>query len=324
MKNIVVANMLSLAALLAASLAPSTQALAATVEQTWTLEPAGRWDYLDVEPVHHRLFLTRGDRLEVLDLASGKLAGRIGGMQAAHGVAFAPKLGLGFASSGGTNSVTVFDLATLQAKREVKVSGANPDAILYEEGSAKLYTFNGKSANVSVFDAASMALKATVAVNGKPEFAVSDGQRVYVNIEDKAEIDVIDIASDRMVAHWPLAGCEEPTGLAIDPAHARLFSVCQNNVMAVTDAHDGHAVARSAIGAHPDAALFDAASATVFSSNGDGTLSMVHELDADHYAPAVTLHTAKGARTMAMDHASGKLYLPTVVEQQFKVLVVAP
>ena len=324
MKKMIAGKMLSLAVLLAATLTQAAHAGPAAVVQTWTFDQAGRWDYLDIDPVRHHLFLTRGDRLEVLDLPSGKKSGQIGGLLAAHGVAFAQKLGLGFVSSGGSNSVIVFDLATLKTTQEVKVSGVNPDAILYEDGSAKLYTFNGKSANVSVFDAASMALKATIAVRGKPEFAVSDGKRVYVNIEDKAEIDVIDIATDRLVAQWPMAGCEEPTGLAIDAAHARLFSVCQNNVMAVTDARDGRAVARSAIGAHSDAALYDAASATVFSSNGDGTLSIIRQLDADHYAPAVTLHTAKGARTMAMDHANGRIFLPTVVEQQFAVFVVAP
>lgn len=324
MKKTIVGKVLSLAVLLAASVIQPAHAGAAAVVQTWTFDQPGRWDYLDIDPVRHRLFLTRGDHLEVLDLPSGKMTGQIGGLLAAHGVAFAQKLGLGFVSSGGTNSVTVFDLATLQAKQEVKVSGVNPDAILYEEGSAKLYSFNGKSANVSVFDAASMALKATIAVRGKPEFAVSDGKRVYVNIEDKNEIDVIDIATDRLVAQWPLAGCEEPTGMAIDPAHARLFSVCQNQVMAVTDARDGRAIARSAIGAHADAALYDAASATVFSSNGDGTLSIIRQLDADHYAPAVTLQTAKGARTMAMDHANGRIFLPTVVDQRFAVFIVAP
>ncbi|NVD71847.1 YncE family protein [Duganella sp. BJB1802] len=323
MKTTISGTMLSLGLLLAAAL-PAAHAADYAVRQTWTLDQAGRWDYLEVDPVRHRLFVTRGDRVQVLDLSSGKVAGQIGGLQRAHGVAFAQKLNLGFASSGGGNSVVVFDLATLQTRQEVKVAGQNPDAILFEEGSGKLYTFNGKTNNVSVFDAASMAPKATIEVGGKPEFAVTDGKRIYVNIEDKAEIAVIDIATDRQVARWPLAGCEEPTGLALDAAHRRLFSACQNGVLAVTDAASGKAVARAAIGKGSDAVVFDAASATVFSSNGDGTLSMIHQDDADHYAKAATLRTEKGARTMAMDHDGGAVYLPTVVDKHFTVIVATP
>ncbi|WP_445233041.1 hypothetical protein [Duganella rhizosphaerae] len=305
---------------------PLTAAQAAdyAVRQTWTLDQAGRWDYLEVDPVRHRLFMTRGDRVQVLDLPSGKVTGQIDGLQSAHGVVLAQKLNLGFASSGGGNSIVVFDLTTLQTRQEVKVSGANPDALLFDEGSGKLYAFNGKTNNVSVFDAATMVLKATIAVGGKPEFAVTDGKRIYVNIEDKGEIAVIDIAGDRQVARWTLNGCEEPTGLALDAAHHRLFSACQNGVLAITDTSNGKAVTRAAIGQNSDAVVFDAASATVFSSNGDGTLSVIHQDDADHYAKAVTLRTEKGARTMAMDHESGSLYLPTVVDKHFTVIVATP
>ncbi|MCP2006770.1 hypothetical protein [Duganella violaceipulchra] len=323
MKTTISSMLLSLGLLLAATL-PSAHAADYSVRQTWTLDQAGRWDYLEVDPVRHRLFMTRGDRVQVLDLPSGKVAGQISGLQSAHGVAFAQKLNLGFASSGGGNSIVVFDLATLQTRQEVKVSGANPDAILFDEGSGKLYAFNGKTNNISVFDAATMTLKATIAVGGKPEFAVTDGKRIYVNIEDKGEVAVIDIAGDRQVARWPLIGCEEPTGLALDAAHQRLFSACQNGVLAITDASNGKAVARAAIGQHSDAVVFDAASATVFSSNGDGTLSVIHQDNADHYAKAVTLHTEKGARTMAMDHESGTLYLPTVVDKHYTVVVATP
>jgi DNA-binding beta-propeller fold protein YncE len=313
-----------LLSLLLAIVIPGASAADYTVEKKWTLEQGGRWDYLDVDQVHSRLFMTRGDHVQVLDLPSGKPAGRIDKLQGAHGVAFAQKLGLGYASSGGANSVVVFDLGTLQTRQEVKVSGVNPDAILFDEGSGNLYTFNGKSANATVFDAASMTVKATIALSGKPEFAVSDGARVYVNIEDKAEIAVIDIAGNRVVATWPLAGCEEPTGLALDPLHARLFSVCQNEKLLVLNASDGKVVATAAIGAHADAVVYDAARATVFSSNGDGSLSMIHQDSADHYGKTRTLRTEKGARTMAMDHQSGRIYLPTILNQQFTVIVAVP
>ncbi|MYM96433.1 YncE family protein [Duganella vulcania] len=322
--NSIMFNKSLLLSLLLVIVLPEVNAADYSVLQKWTFDEAGRWDYLDVEPVHQRLFMTRGDHLQVLDLPSGKFAGRIDGLQGGHGVAFAQKLGLGYASSGGSNSVIVFDLGTLQAKQEVKVSGVNPDAILFDEGSGNLYTFNGKSENATVFDAASMKLKATIALNGKPEFAVTDGKRVYVNIEDKAEIAVVDIASNRVVASWPLRGCEEPTGLALDSIHARLFSVCQNGVMVVVSAADGKVVATAPIGQHADAVVYAAASATVFSSNGDGSLSMIHQDGADHYVNTQTLHTEKGARTLAMDHQNGRIYLPTILNQHFTVIVAAP
>ena len=303
---------------------PAAHAADYVVLQKWTLDGAGRWDYLDIDTAHQRLFITRGDRVQVLDPASGKAVGEIPGLKRAHGVAFAPKLGLGYASSGEGNSVMVFDLASLKVKQEVKVSGQNPDAILYHEGSGKLYTFNGKSANVTVFDAATMKQLATIAVAGKPEFAVSDAKRVYVNIEDRNEIAVIDVADNKVVADWPLAGCDEPSGLAFDTAHQRLFSVCGNGVMAITDATSGKAVARASIGKGADGAMYDAARGLVFSSNGEGSLTVIRQIDADHYAAPVAVPTLKGARTMAMDHANGSIYLPTLVNQQFTVIVVKP
>jgi YVTN family beta-propeller protein len=295
------------------------------LQQRWALGAPSRWDYIEIDPVRHRRFVTRGDRVQVLDAASGKVIGEIPDTAGVHGVALAQDLKLGFTSNGRANSVTVFDLDTLQVRQQIKVNGGNPDAILYEPGTHKLYTFNGKSADVSVFDAATGKPLATIPVGGKPEFAAFDGAgRVFVNIEDKAGIAVIDAHRDRLLAHWPLGGCEEPTGLAIDTAHARLFSVCANKVMAVTDSASGKAVARVAIGAHPDGAAYDRSSATVFASNGDGTLSVVHQLDADRYAPAVAVATAKGARTLALDPATKRVFLPAVVGQVFMVLVAAP
>jgi YVTN family beta-propeller protein len=295
------------------------------VQQRWALGAPSHWDYLELDPVRHRLFVTRGDRVQVLDPASGKVLGEIPGTAGVHGVALAQDLKLGFTSNGRSNSVTVFDLDTLQVRQELKVDGGNPDAILYEPGSHKLYTFNGKTADVSVFDAATGKPLATIPVGGRPEFAATDGKgRIFLNLEDKAEIAVIDVHHDKLLAHWQLEGCEEPTGLALDSVHGRLFSVCANKVMAVTDSGSGKAVARVAIGSHPDAAAYDSASATVFASNGDGTLSVVHQIDADRYAPTVSVPTAKGARTMALDPASKRVFLPTVVDQVFTVLVAAP
>jgi len=295
-----------------------------SVQQKWALGEASKWDYTDIDPVRHRLYVTRGTRVQVLDLPSGQVAGEIAGTAGVHGVAFAQDLKLGFTSNGRANSVTVFDLDTLKVKQELPIPGQNPDAILYEPQSHKLYTFNGNSGDVTVIDAVALKVLATIKVGGKLEFAVSDGAgKIFFNIEDKADIGVIDVAANKLATRWHLAGCEEPSGLAIDVQHARLFSVCQNQVMAVTDAKTGKRVADVAIGEHPDAAVYDDASGTVFSSNGGGTLSVVRQIDADHYDASQAL-TLKGARTMAMDHASKVVYLPTVLDKVFTVLVVAP
>jgi YVTN family beta-propeller protein len=309
--------------LAAAEGAPAASSYA--VQARWDLGAASRWDYLDIDPARHRLYLTRGERVQVLDLASGKEVGEVPGTAGVHGVALAQDLKLGFTSNGRANSVTAFDLDTLKVRQEAKVAGVNPDAILYEPVTRKLYTFNGKSADVSVLDPATLKQTATIAVGGKPEFAASDAAgKIFVNIEDTAEIAVIDARSDKLLARWPLKGCTEPTGIALDSAHERLFTVCQNKLMVVTDSKTGRRVAEVAIGEHADAAAFDAASSTVYASNGDGTLSVVHQLDADHYGAPFQLATLKGARTMALDHATRRVYLPTVVNQVFTVVVAAP
>ena len=312
---------------LAASAAPAAPSgpYPYVTQQRWALGAASRWDYVAIDAVRQRLFLTRGDRVQVVDLESGKPVGEIAGTAGVHGVAFAQDLKRGFTSNGRSDSVTIFDLDTLQATQELKVGGKNPDAILYEQSAHKLYTFNGKSADVSVIDALTLQNVATIKVGGKPEFAVSDhAGRIFVNIEDTAEIAVIDVRSDTIIARWPLKKCEEPTGLAFDQAHARLFSVCSNKVMVVTDSNNGRRVASVPIGEHPDAAAYDPASATVFSSNGDGTLSMIDQIDADHYTALAPVSTVKGARTMALDPVSRKVYLPSVVNQVFTVVVAAP
>lgn len=295
-----------------------------SVQQRWDLGAASRWDYVDIDPQRHRLFVTRADRVQVIDLASGKPVGEIAGTAGVHGVAFAQDLNLGFTSNGKSNSVTVFDLGSLAVKQELKIGGIDPDTILYEPDARKLYTFNGKSNDVSVIDAVTLKPVATIKVGGTPEFAVSDrAGRIFVNIESSAEIVVLDVGADKVLARWPITGCEEPTGLALDRARDRLFSVCRNKVMAVIDSKSGRKITEVPIGARPDATAYDPDSGTVFSSNGDGTLSVIRQLDADHYS-AAALATVKGARTMAFDQTSKKVYLPSVTNQVFTVLVVAP
>ena len=286
-----------------------------------------KWDYVAIDDVRHRLFVTRGDRVDVVDLASGKLMASITNTDGVHGVAFAEELKLGFTSNGKSNSVTVFDLDTLATTIEIPLTGKNPDAILYEPGVKKLYVFNGSSNDVDIIDAAKLKAVGNVKATGRPEFAVSDGHgRIYFNIEDNAGINVIDVASNQRIAAWKLDGCEEPTGLAIDVARGRLFSACRNGIMAVTNALTGQRVTQFAIGEHPDATVYDAASGTVLTSGGggNGTLAIAHQDDADHYSVRASIATEKGARTMAIDANTKTVYLPTVASEKFVVLVATP
>lgn len=283
------------------------------IQQHWKLGGAGGWDYLTVEPAKKRLFISRATRVDVLNIESGKLIGSIADTQGVHGIALAPALNRGFTSNGRANSVTVFDLDSLKVIQEAEVSGRNPDAILYEPAGKHVFTFNGASKDITVLDASSLAVIATIPVPDKPEFAAQDGRgRIFVNIEsDPGQMVVIDTQKLSVKSTWPLPGCNSPSGLAIDRAHRRLFSVCDGRVMAVTDAVSGKQVALVPIGAHPDAAAYDNRRGIVYSSNGEGTLSVVRQDAADRYSVAQTLATQRGARTMALDEPTGKIYLVT-------------
>lgn len=291
-----------------------------------TLGETGKWDYTDVDLSHHRLFVTRGTHVQVIDLNTRKIIGDIPSTDGVHGVAFAPELNLGFTSNGNVNSVTVFNLESLKVQQEIKISGAKPDAILYETNSHKLYVFNGKSNDVTVIDAKSLKVLTSIKASGRPEFAASDSAgKIFFNIEDKAEINVIDVASDKIIANWTLKGCEEPTGLALDIAHSRLFSACHNKIVTVTDAKTGKHISEFPIGVHPDAVVYDADTAKVFVSNGDSaTLSIAQQNDADHYVILDNIATLKGAKTMAFDRQSKTVYLPTIVGKELGLIVVAP
>lgn len=296
------------------------------LKDRFQLHGQGKWDYAAIDEVRQRLYLSRGDHAQVLHLPSGNPIAEIPNTPHVHGFAFAEDLKLGFVSVGGSNSVTVFDLETMKPRQEVKVGG-NPDAILYEPRSHKLFTFNGKTRDVSVVDARTLAVVATIPVGGRPEFAVSDGAgKIYFNIEDEGAIGAIDVTSNRITARWKLNGCEEPSGLAIDAKRQRLFSTCQNRIMTVTDARTGARVTTVAIGDHPDAAAFDAATGTIFTSNGGGTgtLTVIHEGDHDRYTVLGDVATEKAAKTMAFDTVTKVVYLPTIVDGKFSVLVLAP
>lgn len=282
------------------------------VLQRWKLGGDGGWDYLTVDTAH-RLFISRGTRVDVVDTDSRAVIATIPDTQGVHGIALAPDLHRGFTSNGKADSVTVFDLDTLKTLQEVKIAGHNPDAILYEPAGKHVFTFNGKSKDVTVVDANTLAIVATLPVPDKPEFAVDDGAgHIYVNIESEpGQMLVIDSRKLVVEATWPLDGCNSPSGLAIDRTHHRLFSVCDGKIMAITNAENGHAVARVPIGEGPDAAAYDAKRGLVFSSNGEGTLTVVQQKSADRYRVIATVPTQRGARTMALDPESGSVYLVT-------------
>jgi DNA-binding beta-propeller fold protein YncE len=298
---------------LAADSSAQPPAEAHRISARWTLPGAGGWDYLTADSARHRLFITRGDRVEVVDLQTGTVLGRIPKLAGVHGVALAPDLKRGYSSNGRSNTITEFNYDTLEVLREVPLPGLNPDAILYDPGSHRLFTFNGRSKDATVLDAASLTVLATIPMPDKPEFAATDGKgQVFVNIESApGQLVVIDTQKLAVKATWTLSGCDEPTGLALDAAHARLFSVCGDNVMAVTDAASGKAVARVAIGKGPDAVAFDGERKRIVVSNGEGTLTYVRAEPADKYVVAATLPTQAGARTLALDPATGRIYTVT-------------
>lgn len=306
------------AAMLPAAAAPGPYAVAERI----ALDAAGRWDYAAIDASHRRLYLSHGDHVDAVDLATRQRIGTIRDTAGVHGIAFAPEAGLGFTTNGASNSVTVFDLGNLAVRTVIALSGKKPDALIYVAAVDKLYVFDGGSNEIEIIDTRRLERVASIPTSGRPEFAVTDGRgRIYYNIEDHAAIDVVDTRSDRRVATWPLAGCEEPSGLAIDVAHQRLYSSCQNRVMAVTDAASGQRAASFAIGVHPDTVAFDAAAGRIITSCGGGTLSVATEIDADHYEVQDELATAKGAKTMAYDPADRSVYLPTAIDGTFTVLV---
>jgi YVTN family beta-propeller protein len=281
------------------------------IQQTWRIGGDGWWDYLTADPGAHRLYIARANRVQVIDTRTGKLEAEIGGMQGVHGVALDSSGKYGYVSDGMANTVRVFDRKSLQVVANIPAQ-QNPDAILFDPATRRVFAFNGRSHSATAIDTASNRVLATIPLPGKPEFAQSDAVgSVYVNIEDKNQIVRIDSHTLQPTATWPIAPCDSPSGLAIDRANHRLFSVCDNNVMVVVDTGNGRVVATPAIGKGPDATRYDATRHLVFSSNGEGTLTVVRQKSADSYTPVQTLPTQRGARTLALDTATGTIYLVT-------------
>ena len=301
-----VVPMLALLALL--PLAAAAQGPGYRLLNRYVLGGDGGWDYLALDRPGHRLFIARQDRVMVVDPGDGKLLGEITGLNRAHGIAFDYASGHGFASSGADSTVTMFDLKTLQVLGHTAVA-VDDDAILYDPATKHIFTLNGDANSASVIDPASGKNIGTIPLGGKPEFGVSAGDgKLYANVEDRSEIAEIDAIGMKVVRTWSLAPCESPSGLALDAAHHRLFSVCRNKLMAISDVSAGRLVTTVPIGAGVDAARFDPGTGDAFASNGDGTLTVVHVDAPDKYAVVQTIETMPGARTMELDPATHRLY----------------
>ena len=272
----------------------------------------GGWDYLSVDETGGRLFVSHGTVVQVVDLKTGQITGTINDTPGVHGIAIAEDQNKAFISVGRNASVKVVNLKTLAPIADVKVTGENPDAIMYDQFSKKIFVFNGRTANATVLDAVTNNVDATIALEGKPEFPVSDGNgKLYVNIEDKSLISVIDVKTLKVEKSWPIAPGEEASGLALDNETHRLFAVCSNKLMVVVDAIDGHIVADLPIGEGCDGVKFDPGMKRVYSSNGDGTMTVVQELNKDSFKVLENIPTMPGARTLAIDTKTHHIYTPT-------------
>ncbi|MEQ1472364.1 MAG: YncE family protein [Candidatus Acidiferrum sp.] len=268
------------------------------------------WDYIAVDSDGRRVYVSHGSHVVVLDADTYAEVGNIPDTQGVHGIAIASELGRGFTSNGRANTVTIFDTKTLKTLSTVK-AGTNPDAIIYDAGTKRVFTMNGKSNDTTAINAADGSVTGTLALGGKPEFAVADGKgSIFVNVEDTSELVQFDAQKLTVINRWKLAPCEEPSGMAADLKTRRLFLGCGNKIMAVVNADTGKIVATPAIGDGVDANAFDPDSSLAFASNGDGTLTVVHEDAPDKFTVVENVPTKKSARTMALDLKTRNIFLP--------------
>ena len=275
----------------------------------------GGWDYISIDAAARRLYVSHASKMVVIDIDRDTVVGELPDTPGIHGVAIAPELGRGFTSNGRDSSVTIFDLKTLAVLGRVKVTGANPDAIHFDAATKRVFTFNGRSTNATALDAATGAVLGTVALAGKPEFAQTDGKgRLFVNIEtDPGQIQVIDTRKITLTATYTLTGCDAPTGLAYDRTRDRLFSVCGNRVLIVSNPTTGKVITSVPIGPGVDAVSYDEAAQLLFASNGgDGTMTVIKQDGADRYTSLGNAATRVGSRTMTIDPKSHRAYLATV------------
>jgi WD40 repeat protein len=315
------------------------------VSRTIPLGGSGAWDYLSADVQARRLYVSHSGEVIVLDLDSGKRVGEMNGFGFIHGILIVKNLSTGFLSDGRKNEIISFDPATLAIKGTLKTA-ANPNSMVYDEATRKLFVGHKPSRSMTVINPATMTIEATIQLGGIPEFPVSDqAGNIFVNIDDKSEITEIDARTLKIKAHWPLLPCQSPSGLAFDRAERRLFTACDDKLMAIVNADTGKVIATVPIGGEPDAARFDPVTHLAFSSNGDGTLTVIAKRRSGRYKVAQTVATEPGARTMALDEKTHTIYLstaklgpppsptpenpnppkhPTAVAGSFKLVVVSP
>lgn len=328
-------HIITLAFLLAGIIPLSLRAQTYIFDKAIPLTGDGGWDYLSIDHVNHRLYVSHGNKVNVIDLETEQPVGSVDSLKGIHGIAIDNKANRGFISDGRANAVVAFDLKTLQTIATIPVTAEGPDCIIYDPYSDRVYSFNGESNNSSVVDPNTLKQVGTIALGGGPEFAQSDLHgRIYNNLEDKNSIDVIDVRSLKVIANYPIAPGSGPTGLALDLKNNRAFSGCrQNKGMEVIDMGTGKVVNTLPIGAGVDAVAFDPETKLVFCSCGDGTVTVIKQLSADSYSVIQTLKTQNHARTMALDPKTHKIYLSVADTQPnsrkavpgtFKVLVYKP
>lgn len=289
-----------------------TKAQTYVADKTIALPGDGGYDYLAIDKVNRRLYVSHGMQVNVIDLATEKPVGSVDNMKGVHGIAIVNKLNRGFISDGKANSVIVFDLKTLKVITTIPLTNATgPDAIMYDPYADRVFSFNGESNNSSVIDPASLKQVGTIALGGAPEFAVADGKgKIYNNLEDKSSLNVIDSKTLKVIKTYPLAPCGGPTGLALDAANKRLFTVCRENKgVSVVDINTGKVITTLPIGAGVDAVAYDAETKLIFCSCGDGTTTIIKQKSADDYSIVQVLKTGDRARTMTLDNQTHKIYL---------------
>ncbi len=293
------------------STAAAAQTPLYTLTKTIPLGGGPKWDYLHFDPATNRVYISHGTKLDVIDATTGALAGRVTGLDGSHGVAIDAKANLGFADSARNQSITVFNLASLAPIKKIPAL-LDADGMVYDAASGQVYIVGGDANAVLVVNARTQKSVTTIPLGGAPEFLVTDNAgSLYVNINDKNQIVRIDTSKNRITARWPVAPCASPTGLAIDPAARRLFASCHSGVMVVLDADSGRLIATLPIGKGTDAAAFDPARKLAFSSNRDGTLTVVKETGAGRFSVIGNVKTLPGARTLAVDPATGRIFLVT-------------
>ena len=279
-----------------------------TITHTYKLGGDGGWDYLALDTASHRLFIARQDRVMVVDPENGNPIAVIPGLNRAHGIAFAYAEGHGFATSGADSTVTMFDLKTLKVLKRTKAA-IDDDAVLFDPATGHIFTMNGDAKSSSVIDAKTGDLIGNIDLGGGPEFGVSAGDgKLYINIEDASEVVEVDAAAMKVTRRWSIKPCESPSGLAIDRVHHRLFSGCRNGTMGISDAQAGKLVTTVPIGRGVDACRFDEGTGLAFASNGDGTVTVIHQDSPDKYTVVGNVTTMRGARTMELDPVSHRLF----------------